>query len=68
MKRGRTPIEIEHTTDRQLFGPTSARVRNGGPLSDVLEWLTDLQANGVPDDADVRVINGTGTATWKDAQ
>jgi hypothetical protein len=60
------PIEIEHTTARVLTGPVSAAYRRGVPLGELLEWITDLQANGVPDDADVLVQSGSATATWRD--
>lgn len=65
-QRSGQPIEIEHTTSRVLDGPVSAAYRRGAPLGEVLEWITDLQANGVPDDADVQVQQGTATATWRD--
>lgn len=61
------PIEIEHTTARVLSGSVSAGYRRGAPLGEVLEWITDLQANGVPDDADLLVQSGSATATWRDA-
>lgn len=46
----------------------SADYKRGGRLDELLDFLTTLQAHGVPADADIHIDQGTCYARWKEMQ
>jgi hypothetical protein len=57
-------IEIQQRTSKHLK-VADKRVNPQGPgLAELLDYLTTLQAHGVPDGASVQVNEGFVQATW----
>jgi hypothetical protein len=58
-------IDIKHSTERQFKKPKGGVTYfSGVALSDLLDYLTELQANGVPDNACISAHDLYAKVSW----